>query len=119
MARTNKGNLTGRAAAENRRDEKEHALTIGSRVDLDGIRARLKQHEKEAVQRCIAMEGEKAFYAWYTGKDGAVSERIEMIENRIQELEADQRYAIVDGLLGTEGAHPFKIMDAAEAMDGN
>ena len=100
MARTLKGNLTGRAAAEQRVDDRNE--TIGVPVDLKGIRERLKRHEGEAIARCIAMEGEKSFYTWYAPQDLAISERIELIENRIQKFEKNQRCELVGNLLVAE-----------------
>ncbi|RPJ29156.1 MAG: hypothetical protein EHM33_01940 [Chloroflexi bacterium] len=116
MAHTLNGKLTGRAAVTQRADDKAHILSIGEKVDINGLRARLRQKEKDAIARCVKLEEAKDFYAWYTPQDKSISERVELIENRIAELESAARYTIVDGLVGTECADIQKIADTAESI---
>lgn len=81
MAHSPNGKLRGRAAVTQRAEERQEF--IGQAVNLDIIRERLKQKERDAIARCVAIEGKMSFYAWYTPTDGSISKRVELIEERI------------------------------------
>lgn len=102
MAHTTNGKMTGRAAATQLGDQKEYIRSVSVPVDIQGLRARLKKHEEEAIARCIALEGEKSFYTWYTPQDNSIATRIEKIEERILLLESVSISAVVKSLISAQ-----------------
>lgn len=116
MAHSLQNNLRGRAAVTHRAEVRDQILSVGEKVDINSLRARLKRKETDAIARCLALEEKKSFYAWYASVDGSISTRVEMIENRISDLEDEARYTIVDRLVGEENANIVKIVDVAESV---
>lgn len=93
MARTIRGNLTGRAAAVELADQRwwlhEEALRQADAASLK--RAAEIIQENDLIRRCVALEDERSFFKWWDDDEqvqawGLCRERIVLLEKRLKAL---------------------------------
>lgn len=91
MARSRSGKLLGRAAADERRDQRrwlhEEALRAQDAAKLKA-EAEAIIEENDLIRFCIAAEGEKSFFKWWDDDEqvpvqGRRSERIALLKARL------------------------------------
>jgi len=87
MAHTSHGNLTGRAAATDRRDTIEYVNSVTRPKTLKEL-----QHEHDSLcVACIELEGDDSFWAWWDDDNnvppvGTYSQRIALLQQRIANI---------------------------------
>ena len=94
MARTPYGNLTGRAASTELREQREWI----EQDRREEERRKLREREQEVIERCVELEGIDNFSAWWDDDNnvpafGKRRERIALVEARIAQLEHAQSVA--------------------------